>query len=1540
MRLTKKLTKIFSLVFLLLFAVSCDKGCVAEQEFDKEYLSINSRPIEDGINGSGSSQIANWHDTGLKTDGNKVVIQLTGGWTPWYGNTDISGDPQLRILESCKFCSINNSGTNASNNCICGATEQPSSETGYTGNDCATNIAAQNDPTKCTCTTTAGSVTDYGVFHFPLNKFDKLQNERVPDEQYPCAYRGGMGLYLGVFGSNGYVTPKRVYHMFTTVEACDVKRNSEGKCLDDNGYDVTKYIFTSANDTTFVRDDNNGNQGYDPNPGDDNMHSPNEYIKMIIYDSRYEDNYGSYEVSFLSGVGSDQEKGLLEYLVRLVEDKIMGEEDEDGVRQGGIIETMFNHIVVDSGFTTIVQMGLSFYIIVYGASVLIGLADVNKKELMSRIMKIALVIFFTSPTSWYWYNEIVVGFFKDGMDYVLSFLMSLSDSNIDPTSGIITSQMDRATVGSNSTRFSYADQIIRNLLSVAAAKKIFGLFFGVPIFGPLYIIAIYGLIAFFIYVMLFTAMNYVVSMVKLAFGLALGPIFIAFNLSGHTSDMFKQWVSFIGARSLEVIIIFLVLYNFLVLIDKNFTSLLYYKACVTSWNLWLFSIPILKSQVDRSLMAWCSSIIMLAGLLYITKLIMDKIPDLAASLISIGGKGDSTVGSGSSAASSMTGGLIGMAQSAGSSILNTAGNALAKGYEGVSPIIGQAMSSAADTGSAIVRSLPGGNTVMDTGMRAFNAMPSNPRAMYRNSIIDNAIKEAQTNAKKNGLKDADADAAIRGEVANKLLGQSVKYSSIGNAPKTAAAIGLNLDSISKRLDHQLVQKPLADFVRKKAKELKQSNNAPIGKEMQSKINDEIAKWAKENLSGGEQALHAIMNDKNAVVNGMTSGGFGFNNMKEFIRNQSQYTSSEAARAFVNNPEKQSEYLQSLQENEARNIRKREERIESANNAKGAYGVFARLSNTVRDKVDNFVKTVKPIDDAFGIDALHDTSRSKYSFLRKVQNLENRDPGSVTDLLAAKTGSWIKYNKGSALNPNNLFKRKEDIEQNVNQGTRIGLLNYLAKNGLQKDKDRIKTEYGKKENSAPNYQAKQAFVKKKNEKLEKARKQFDIFKDQLGKNAVKMTFSKPSEVSSDLEKLSKNRQELLENYKQRKALQYLPEFLQKSEGANSENGKPNPNQRQQLDQEARKDEFERKKTALDAERESKIKEATDLKLKVLGLEELTKEIDKQMKQSNSKANTEEEDYWKNIKKTLQERLESEYKTSLVQQLEIQREFMNQQALEEVDKKITEAQANGASIKDFIKVEEVARTALEEKFKSPKNETEEEELDKAIKDLPQNLRTKLLSDRVGGVEALKNGFTKLEDDSTLFEKSARLRFFLEKFEDRQVENATTQANENLEFERGVVENNIEDDQITERDIEVVLEDGVENLLHDLEEEINIKIANNEDLEQELENLNQIKNDLNSDRQNGTENPADQQQNNQLLIRVLDIQIRVFESQISQIRKINDREQQEINRLRLIANPSPDQQMEIRNLQDAINNRNQEINGLNQQIGDTRNERVGLN
>ena len=49
--------------------------------------------------------------------------------------------------------------------------------------------------------------------------------------------------------------------------------------------------------------------------------------------------------------------------------------------------------------------------------------------------------------------------------------MNGSDKAINPTSLIITSQLDRANDLSYATRFSYVDEIIKKLLSDSASKK-------------------------------------------------------------------------------------------------------------------------------------------------------------------------------------------------------------------------------------------------------------------------------------------------------------------------------------------------------------------------------------------------------------------------------------------------------------------------------------------------------------------------------------------------------------------------------------------------------------------------------------------------------------------------------------------------------------------------------------------------------------------------------------------------------------------------------------------------------------------------------------------------------------------------------------------------------------------------------------------------------------------------------------------------------------------------------------------------------------
>lgn len=161
MNLAKKLAKIFSLIFLASFLASCDEGCVAADEFDGKSVTVGSNPGADKITGTynGDYDPANdditggqkveWTKTDLRSNGEQFLIQVTGQWTPWFG--DETNSSQLDELPVCNFCTKKN----GVQNCIChrGQDSEPEIDSdGYTrvSADCSED---QDDPAKCTCTT-------------------------------------------------------------------------------------------------------------------------------------------------------------------------------------------------------------------------------------------------------------------------------------------------------------------------------------------------------------------------------------------------------------------------------------------------------------------------------------------------------------------------------------------------------------------------------------------------------------------------------------------------------------------------------------------------------------------------------------------------------------------------------------------------------------------------------------------------------------------------------------------------------------------------------------------------------------------------------------------------------------------------------------------------------------------------------------------------------------------------------------------------------------------------------------------------------------------------------------------------------------------------------------------------------------------------------------------------------------------------------------------------------------------------------------------
>ena len=1073
MSLIKKISKIFSFLIILSFLASCEEGCFTADQFDSYTQTVNSRPSDENINKiSITRDHTDWQDTALRSSGDEFIIRITGQWTAWDGINMTSS--KVDELPACNICARKNDDTSL--NCICQKDQVPES---YPGRNCERvaqkgDYSSENDPTSCSCTTDPSEGYDAdpefnlayaeNIKYSTLNYFEKDGTIKIADKQSRCKYSQGAGLYIGLFGPTGKTIPNRVYHLYSPTEVCNLVRASDGSCVDDAGNDRTAYEFRSANSRIFMKDDNAGNLGTDTQSSDDVYHTSNEIVKFKIYDEEYSNNFGQYNLQILRGVGDSSDRsqvGLLEYMVRLVEDSVLGDINNNDERVGGIIEFMYKAIVQDSGFMGFLRICLVLYVSIYGMAILSGVAEISKKELMSRILKIGLVLLFTSSNSWGLYSDIVVGFFLDGMDSVISMItsMSLQSLDVDSSALILDAQLDRSSNVSSSTRFTYIDNTIIMLMSEAVSAKIFGLILASP-FGILYVLVIYALIAIFIAVMAFAATVYLINVLKIVFALSLGPLFIVFVLFGQTSQMFKNWISFLAGRSMEIVIMFLVLFNFVVILNITFVEMLSYSTCVETLDLIVFKIPYLKSYINRSLMEWVVYFMKILGLSFMTYLVLEKVGEISGQLISVAGSGNEDSsgggrgGSGFSLASKFISGAAGVAgTAAGKAMLASAYAGLGAGKaasfaarkSGISGAISGAMSAA------------GRATGLSQASKAISQrMPlslKNPREFIRDQKYKGIISRAKKDvAKGSGTKDLTGkarDEAVRSRALaifenSRMSDKLDNETSIGKGEMhTANMLGMTYKSFEKSMNRELVEKPLMNAIKAQAKLLQSADNpggAKFGKDMKDSLHQYAKEWSEKNLAQGSSVIKPLL----ATKDNFNRSKFEFQ-LNQKIEDSTKLSAYKAAKSFYGNEEKQKEYLSHLQDRKnsqkaetARLDEDRNKRLAPIRWASKAAGAAARQAKSM--SVENYRPDL-----------------AARNFARNLENQKAQKDGGMTGYIG---------NKLNLANRNDRTQRiTSSIKGNLNQ------LGNVAKNTTSKSFGLAKKSMG--------YEAKQGITKSEN-----------------------------------------------------------------------------------------------------------------------------------------------------------------------------------------------------------------------------------------------------------------------------------------------------------------------------------------------------------------------------------------------------------------------------------------------------------------------------
>ena len=895
MLFTKKIKHILLLVFLVINLASCEKECFEAGDFGSKTINIfatdrSAMGIYSDVDGG---QIRSWMDTGLKSNGEPFIINISGGWSA----TNQNAGSQISALDSCKLCfkKINLVGHNDlyENQCACGPQlknsilksngklnwREPDNEPykidGITPNDPNSDQCNQRhtEGNYCSCYPLS-DLDKLQIFSdewisFPLKTYRKsstissaltLQNNPYYYNDENCAFKMGVGAYISLWGRDGNITPKKAYHLASVDSFCPIsllpnQADATGNlkiCSNGDNKDMTKVTFRSKNSKIFVKcyGPNNSdlteeeqNQAdciakSDQDHGKAYYHKPGEVVKITIYDQYYLDNSGGYSVEFLGGIQSATPDGLIASIVKEMDGYLFGSRTYDTGTQSyitreGVVQFMYKKIINDNVAKRVILISLILYITFFGLSFFMGLVDYGKKEVMMRLLKIGLVVAFTNPTSWSFYNTFVVTFFKNGMDILVNVITDIFQSNMQPA--VFNSAESTSGVA---RKFIYIDDVILTLISKSTISKIFGLLFvrGKELFAIIYIPVIFYLIYFFISTMLDVALKYLINLFKICIGLALGPVFILFSLFEKTKDMFNNWLAFLGARSLEIVILFTMLHPFLTIIDLNFKSMLAFRVCSKEeYNFLLGTYNVNKSEIDRSLFAWFEYFLKIGSLIFITKSVCNQAAYISGQLISIGGVANADpvteVGKGASGfkfASSIVQGMKSMASQAmgsqfGGKRIAHAGRMVFKGLTRLS------RTEIGNSGSI--------NDMVNNTFKYFGIRNRGIRSLLRDRQIDSAIATASASADKQGLKGEDRDTFIRGEAMSTLTQFS------NNNKNHALALGLDNHNIQKRFEQKLVKEPLKNFIAEKAKELKEQGI--FGKEARDKIGEAVKEFGKE-----------------------------------------------------------------------------------------------------------------------------------------------------------------------------------------------------------------------------------------------------------------------------------------------------------------------------------------------------------------------------------------------------------------------------------------------------------------------------------------------------------------------------------------------------------------------------------------------------------------------------------------------------------------------------------------------------------------------
>jgi type IV secretory pathway VirB6-like protein len=241
------------------------------------------------------------------------------------------------------------------------------------------------------------------------------------------------------------------------------------------------------------------------------------------------------------------------------------------LRKDSMAKKVYQNMVNNELFKNLLKILMVVALSFYGGSYLMGMSEFSRTEIMSRIIRIAVISLFLSPNGWIWFQNIFVNFFEKGGDYLTLLMISAFESD----------ELIKQSLNNNyfdpSILFSSFDKII-SLFSLTMFYKITALFF-TGITGWLYMLLIYWAIMRYFIIVFQVVTLYLSAKLFLNLTFLLAPILLLFILFEQTKDTLNKWLKQMASFVLQQILILFTFSLFNSILYYLIKSVLAYKIC-------------------------------------------------------------------------------------------------------------------------------------------------------------------------------------------------------------------------------------------------------------------------------------------------------------------------------------------------------------------------------------------------------------------------------------------------------------------------------------------------------------------------------------------------------------------------------------------------------------------------------------------------------------------------------------------------------------------------------------------------------------------------------------------------------------------------------------------------------------------------------------------------------------------------------------------------------------------------------------------------